>query len=175
MTNLKQLATAIELEVGFVPYFWEMNAPGNGFPVDEDTARVLFGQKWANTERIIEEYPAYKIVEPTPRKVWKADETFALPIRTRNHGTLWHFYMLSSVVSYAMRYNNCPIEALDRARENKHQLHFAVTLPTVISAHPKPQQTVVGLSWGDLIKFEGRTFELKRSPNDNVSLVEVVS
>jgi hypothetical protein len=123
--------------------------------------------------KTIADYPAYRIVEPQPRKVWKADETFAIPYHSARYGTLWHFYMLGSVVSYAQRYSNCPIAALDRARKNGHDLHFAIALPTVVSSTPSPKATVVGLGWGDRIAFEGRTFELVKANNDNVSLREV--
>lgn len=124
---------------------------------------------------IIADYPAYQIVAPEPRKEWKADETFAIAFESRRYGTLYHFFKLGSVVSYAMRYNECPIKAIERARERKHELHFAFALATVISSSPKPKETVVGLSWGDEIKFEGRTFKLVKAPNDNVRLQEVVT
>jgi hypothetical protein len=123
--------------------------------------------------KTIADYPAYRIVEPAPRKEWQADETFAMPIQTRSHGTLWHFYKLGSVVSYALRTNSCPIAAIDRARANKHEMHFAFALSTVLTAWERPKETVIGLGWGDHIKFQGHTFQLVKAPNDNVRLVEV--
>jgi hypothetical protein len=167
--NLKPFANLIRTEVGFAEYFWALNAADQGFPVEEVTARRMYADK----ERVIADHPAYKIVEPPMRKKWAAEETFALPFQTRNHGTLWHFYMLGSCASYALTYNECPIKAIDRARERKDKLHWAIPLATVISNPPPPKRTVIGLDFGDRIYFEGRTFELKRAPNDNVSLIEV--
>jgi hypothetical protein len=123
--------------------------------------------------KTIADYPAFKIIAPSERKVWQADEVFMLPRQTRHHGVLWSEYMLGSVISYALRSNSCPIEALDRARSLRHELHWAIQLSVCISNPPPPKRTVIGLQWGDHIRFEGRTFELRKAPNDNVSLVEV--
>ena len=35
---------AIELEVRFVAYFFDLNRPERGFPVDERSARWMFGR-----------------------------------------------------------------------------------------------------------------------------------
>lgn len=127
----------------------------------------------ATETKTIADYPAYRIVEPAPRKVWKAGEQFAIAFETRSHGTLYHFFQLGSVVSYALQSNSCPIAAIDRARANKHEMHFAFALSTVITAWERPKETVIGLSYGDEIAFEGHTFQLAKAPNDNVRLVEV--
>jgi hypothetical protein len=37
-----ELSIAILLEVQFAKYFWDLNAPDQGFPVDEATARRMF-------------------------------------------------------------------------------------------------------------------------------------
>lgn len=39
-----ELARLIALEVGFAEYFWDANAPGNGFSLSEDDARHFYGQ-----------------------------------------------------------------------------------------------------------------------------------
>lgn len=122
---------------------------------------------------ILADYPAYTIIEPRADKVWKHGERFMLPRQTCNHGTVWSSYTLGSVVSYAMQYNNDPVQAVDRARANGHRLHWANHDATVISSNPPPKHTRYGLQWGDYIKFEGRIFQLQKAPNDNVSLVEV--
>jgi hypothetical protein len=119
--------------------------------------------------------PGYQILVADPNKKWVADEQFAIPFQSRNHGVLYHFYQLGSVVSYAMRYKQCPIAGLERAKANGHDLHFAFALATIISDPPQAKRTVTGLAFGDVIEFEGRKFKLAPANNDNVRLVEVVS
>jgi hypothetical protein len=117
----------------------------------------------------------YDIVAPDPRKVWKAGEEFAIGFQSRHYGTLYRFYQLGSVVSYAMKNGSCPVAALDRARAHGHELHFAFALSTILSDPPQAKHENVGLAFGDTIKFEGRTFRLEPANNDNVKLVEVQS
>jgi hypothetical protein len=124
---------------------------------------------------VVFDCPGYQIVAADPNKKWVADEQFAIPFQSRHHGVLYHFFQLGSVVSYAMRYKQCPIAGLERAKANGHELHFAFALATIISDPPQAKRTVTGLNFGDVIEFEGRKFKLAPANNDNVRLVEVVS
>lgn len=81
-------------------------------------------------------------------------------------------YRLGSVVSYAMQYAECPIEALDRARSLGHALHWANPCATVLSAHKGQPRKAVALKMGDLIRFEGHVFELAPAPNHNIKLIQ---
>jgi len=77
---------------------------------------------------------------------------------------------MGSVASYALRYNQCPIEAVDRAKRYENDLYWAIELATVISDPPTKLEECIALEIGDRIYFEGHIFKLNRTRNGNVGL-----
>ena len=79
-----------------------------------------------------------------------------------------------SVVSYAMKHKDCPIEAIDQARERGEKTHWLNGVALVISNPPTIYETPrVRIAFGDRVVFEGRIFEVTRAPNRNASLREI--
>jgi hypothetical protein len=108
-------------------------------------------------------YPGFDVVE-APEDIpvqLVAGENIAIPYESRRHGTLWHLCRINSVVSYAMRYGECPVEALDRARKINEKLWWINKLPTTIDGLGRPKVTYTGLKEGQIIRFEGRIFRIK--------------
>ena len=132
--------------------------------------------------KIVEDCPAYTIYEAEkktryddqrPMAHFNDGDVFGILRETQDHGTLCDFYTLGSVIGYALKNGNCPIEALDRARDKGHKLHWANANSVVITNQAQPKEQHVAVEIGDLIRFQGRVFELVRTPNRNVGLKEV--
>ena len=79
-------------------------------------------------------------------------------------------YKVGSVASYALQYNECPIEAVKRAEKDGHELHYVYGLGTAITAQGIKPDYGVAVEYGDVIYFEGHLFELIQAPNYNVEL-----
>lgn len=82
-------------------------------------------------------------------------------------------YMIGSVVSSCLEYNECPIEGVTRAIENGHKLHFVFGLGVSITATPQSRLQAVKVDWGMEIYFQGHLFTIEKAPNNNISLKEV--
>jgi hypothetical protein len=66
--------------------------------------------------------------------------------------------MAGSVVSYALRNDECPIEAVTRAKLYGHKVHYFTPMPSVLSDPPMPPESFIDVQVGDLIQLEGRLF-----------------
>jgi len=120
--------------------------------------------------QIIADYPAYTIYAEDPAREFADGDVFAIPFQTRQHGTLYRFYTLGSVASYAKRYNKDPVKAVTDAVDRGHALYWANQNATSLTAHKRAKEVVPGFEVGDTIKFEGHTFVLVAAPNNNISL-----
>lgn len=80
-------------------------------------------------------------------------------------------YQLGSVVRYAMKYNKCPIDAVDHARALGHKLHWANQRASTVTSKRREAPKALEMKIGNLIHFEGRTFVLTKAPNNNIDLV----
>lgn len=127
---------------------------------------------------LIADFPGYAIREPftnaAGRAIYKDGDVIALPQQTKNHGTLWNFYTLGSVVGHAIQYGECPIKAIERATANGHRLWWANQNATVISSQRTAKPTRPGHTWGDEIQFHGRIFRLVKDRWSNNAHFELV-
>ncbi len=132
----------------------------------------------------VAEYPAFVVVARQPKTitiftanrgrieeavVLRAGEIVVLP----NHLTR---YEISSVASSAIQNNDCPIEAIDRAKEFGHKLVYFVQKSACLSnheTHPEDRPRVIQVEIGMKIMFQGHFYEIQSAPNDNLKLVEV--
>lgn len=79
-------------------------------------------------------------------------------------------YTIGSVVSYAMENDHDPIEALDRARKNGHELVFIYGNGASITAHRREPTPHVIVEVGMQVKFEGCYYTIEKAPNQNLRL-----
>lgn len=123
---------------------------------------------------ILADYPAYTIISPE-KNVLKHGEKFMVPFPSiRNpREMIWREFAIGSVASYALEYDECPIEAVEKAKSRNHELHYVFGCGASITSHQRPHEVKKGFKFGDKIKFEGHTFELVRAPNSNVALKKV--
>lgn len=122
--------------------------------------------------KIFHNFQAYDVAEGkiNPRTgavMLKAGDEIALVSAPMQH------YQMGSVVSSALRYNECPMKAVERARGFGHALHFAFALGTCLHSGPIVKGRYIGVELGQRIEFEGRTFEIAAAPNRNIKLVEI--
>jgi hypothetical protein len=123
--------------------------------------------------QIIADYPAYKVVHMPDWFTCKHGTKFCMPYKSRNHGILWHFFTLGSVIGYAVDKGDDPLAALVQAKDRGHKLHWANANAVCIDNMKREKETAFALDFGDIILFEGIRFRLDRAPNDNVALTPV--
>lgn len=82
-------------------------------------------------------------------------------------------FRFGSVVSDAVRYHECPIDALAREMgRGGSALHYLMAQASVISDPPAKLEDVdAELHWGDRVVFEGRVFTVEPDHNHNAKLV----
>lgn len=73
----------------------------------------------------------------------------------------YEHHVIGSVVSYALRSNECPLEAVARAKENGHELYYTFKVGACLSAHQQPRETMIVVEDGTVIRFEGKIFTVK--------------
>ena len=131
---------------------------------------------------VIADHPAYTIHRPVRKYssvagcdiVTLSDgDEFGMAFFSKNYGVQHHWFQIGSVVSYSLKSGSCPIEALARATNLGHDLHFVFGLGASITSDRKAKTDKIALEWGQMIVFEGRIFELRKAPNDNVRLAPV--
>jgi hypothetical protein len=119
------------------------------------------------------EFPAYKIYRPFVGRKFKDGDQIAVPYESRHYGTMFDFFTLGTVIGYAVRNGDDPIECLKRATENGHKLYWANKNSVCLHNGPRVQIEVPGFNVGDTIHLQGKTFRLDRAPNQNIELVEI--
>jgi hypothetical protein len=100
-------------------------------------------------------------------------DLIAVPFQSMNHGVLYRQYRASSAVGYALRYNECPIKAVDQARANRDDLHYLVPVGVTLSSDKRERPVAYRVLTGELVKFHGRFFKTVPAGNNNLKLVEV--
>lgn len=121
----------------------------------------------------IADFPAYRIYRPYDGRRFSHGEKIAIPYEARSHGTLYNFFRLGTVAGYAIQNGDDPIEAIENANANGHELYWANGCATVIHSGQKTKEEVPGFEIGDSIILQGKTFVIAKAPNNNIKLVEV--
>lgn len=127
------------------------------------------------TKVLLADFPAYAVYEmPEFRKAKMIDGMeFAMPFPSTRYGTQYHFFKIGSVGGYAVKNGDCPVEAVERAKANGHELHYVYGLGASISNQQREKGEKFALAWGEEIGFEGKRYTLEKAPNQNVRLVPV--
>ncbi len=131
---------------------------------------------------VIADYPAWTIRRAKPRHhfdlgidlpTFQSGDILGLPFKTAHHGILHSWFKFGSVVSYALAYSECPIEAYERARKTGNEIYWLTQMPTMLTSSHTPKENRVALEFGDKLIFEGHIFELVPEANRNAGLREV--
>jgi ribosome-associated protein YbcJ (S4-like RNA binding protein) len=123
----------------------------------------------ASNETVVQEWPAMLVVSRgTVGGVVKVKAGEEVVVGERL-GT----FTFGSVVSFAMKNGQCPINSFKQAVDRGHQTHWLNANAAVIHDGPKTQRKVVQLQKDDTVEFEGRRFKLAPASNRNWDLVEL--
>lgn len=123
---------------------------------------------------LIKAYPAYDVVEREAQGTiyCKKHGTYSAPnlvagdvICDERHSTAW---MMGSVMSSAMENNECPLEAVERAKANGHKIYFAFGIGACITSHRQERKKRIQIDFDTVYRFEGQKIYFTRAPNDNV-------
>jgi hypothetical protein len=116
------------------------------------------------------ESPAHTIFENKGK--YKDNDVLAIAFQSANHGTLHHFYTLGSAIEYALRYCECPLEAVELCKERGWELHWANQNSVMITSDKRDKEISFMVEHGDRIQFHGKIFEIVPTANDNIALKE---
>ena len=121
--------------------------------------------------KIIDEKPAYTVYEG---KNYYADgDLIAVPYESINHGTMMRFYILGSVVGYAIQHGECPFESVEDSKKRGHELHFAFPKTSMLTRHAQDRFWGFHQPIGSVITFHGKQFEIRSAANNNITLRQV--
>ena len=127
---------------------------------------------------IISQYPAYDVIRAKTNSFGVKNLTAGTELALRNspeneqHNHL-HHYMISSVASSAVESNDCPLEAIERAKKNGHQQHFIFALGSCLTAHKQARKEYTEVSIGDMVYFQGLVFKIQPANNNNLHLEQI--
>ncbi len=89
----------------------------------------------------------------------------------RGNGYYYKEFTPGSVVSYALQYNECPIEAIATAKARGHELHWINASAAVLSDSPQQQRTLVEVEVGMVVRFQGLIARIENGFNGNLKFV----
>lgn len=86
--------------------------------------------------------------------------------------TFYRRYSPGSCASYALQYNECPIDAHSKAVKAGHKTHWLSQNSTALTdSFDRPREEVVEVEVGEYVRFEGRIFQIVSEPNNNLGLL----
>lgn len=121
------------------------------------------------TTTLVATYNAYDVIARATRN--GAVEIFVEDLLCLDTDHMRHF-QAGSVVRYAQKYDQCPIEAVAREQARGHELYWINALGASITSHKRPRECYIVVSVGMLVKFEGRLFTITKQANNNLGLKE---
>lgn len=123
----------------------------------------------------ITSYPAYNIIRVVKAAArfnkdlmftaLEAGDQLALDSGRVKHG---HHYQIGSVISSSLKDDRDPLEAVERAIKNGHEMHFIFGLGTTLTSHMQNKKTYIEINLGDIVRFEGKYFTIEKAPNNNL-------
>ena len=82
-------------------------------------------------------------------------------------------YSPGSVVSYALQYNECPMAAVERAKANRHALHWINARAVAITAHAQAKRHLIAVRPGMRVRFEGLLATIELDHNNNLRFAAI--
>jgi len=99
-----------------------------------------------------------------------ANERLVIEYQSIRYGKLMKNYSICSVASYALEYNDCPVEAIERAKERGHKMVWINASATVLHNGPRSTTPHILVELGMKVYFQGHIYEIVKAPNDNLDL-----
>lgn len=128
-------------------------------------------------QAIVYKCPAFDVVTRNPQPDYmggcveiKDGDRLALAFESKRYGTMYREYKAGSVISYAILSGQDPIAAYEREKARGHNLHYLIQCSVSVTAHKRDRYELVEIKVGQVVRFEGRFFEIVAERNDNLSL-----
>lgn len=116
--------------------------------------------------KVLVETPAYRVVDGKELSFLKPDDELYI---NGNAG-----YIISDVMSFALKNGECPIVAYELAKQSKHNIYYIMSVGSCITSQPTVRKTLYGFNTGDVITYAGKKFEIVKQLNNNYGLNEVI-
>ena len=126
-------------------------------------------------------FPAYTIAEREPMSCGAINIT-PEDILGIDCGEFYRKYQAGSVVSHALKNNDCPIEAVERCKRsmeespyNGHCLHWINQIAaTLVASHYEQKRVrIIEVRVGMKVRFQGKYFTITAENNNNLGLKEI--
>lgn len=131
-------------------------------------------------QAVVAVFPAFTIVEREADSLGFVQITAQDLLGLDSGRGFYRKYQPGSVVSYALAYNECPIEAVEDCRAkmvkfpyNGHKLHWINACASVISDSPRPSELLVKVTIGMAVNFEGHKFTIQADHNNNLRFAPI--
>lgn len=124
-------------------------------------------------QTLVESFPAYNIFEREATSKGWVEITANDILGVKHPKGFYRTYKAGSVVSYALQYNECPIEAVEDAKARGHATRWINALGSMITAHEREAETVIAVRIGMLVRFEGLIATIQADHNNNLKFVAV--
>ncbi len=136
---------------------------------------------YTGVEELVIEFPAYNVYRRGTHTCTAVEhvtdisvnDVLILATETGAVTTYRGRYQAGSVISYALRNNSDPIEALDQAALCEERLHWISQLSTCITDKKYSRDAVIEVTVGMRVRFEGVLFTIESAPNENLKLTPI--
>lgn len=126
-------------------------------------------------QALVQSFPAYDIFERECASHGAVELTAGENLGLDSGKGFYREYTISSVVSYSLEYNECPIAAVDKAKERGHALYWINSCGAMLSASKQQKKNLISVHFGLKVRFEGKFFTIEKDHNNNLKLVEVAA
>ena len=124
-------------------------------------------------QALVASFPAYDVFEREQEPRTGAVNITSADFLGLDSGRgYYRTYQPGSCASYALEYNECPIEAYNNAVERGHKTHWINARSSVLSNSPQARESLVKVTLGMRVCFEGRQFTIEADHNHNLKFVK---
>ena len=124
-------------------------------------------------QTIVQSFPAYVIAEREADHSGFVQITAGDRLGVDSGKGFFNEYQAGSVASYALERNECPMEAIERAKRLGHELHWISACSVALTSHKQDQRTLVKVAPGMRVCFEGLRATIEKAPNNNLRFVRI--
>lgn len=123
--------------------------------------------------KTVYEAPGLKVLEQDSGiHSFAPDDNVALA-REASVGLIWSHFRFGDVMSYALKYGDDPINALNRAEKWGNDAYYLLPIGACISDGPRAQKVAIEIKVGDVIRYAGRSFRIEAAANNNLKLERI--
>jgi Na+/H+-translocating membrane pyrophosphatase len=122
-------------------------------------------------QALVESFPAYNVFEREQDSNGFINITSQDILGVKHPKGFYRTYSPGSVVSYALQYNEDPIQAVADAKQRGHALHWINGRGACLTAEKRAAETVVAVTIGMKVRFEGLLATIEADFNSNIKFV----